>query len=230
MYRLIKRCFAVFGLSLARQKRNRKWENVLSFETPDVIIDVGVGYGTPHLHQRFPNAYLILIEPLSDFKDSCEAILGRREGEYHNYAIGREDSDDLMINQRIDVPEQTSLLKKCVDFTSGREEVILTPVKQRRLDSLLLQNEKLSADKIFLKIDAQGNELNVLRGAEEILKRCGQVAVHAVIPKIHETNYSLYELIDIMGESNFKLISVLNALIDNDNKCQMVDLYFEKFS
>lgn len=55
---------------------------------PRTIIDVGVGQGTPDLYNAFPQAYLVLVEPLAEFNGAVDAILKARRGEKLAAALG----------------------------------------------------------------------------------------------------------------------------------------------
>ena len=47
---------------------------------PQTIIDVGVAHGTPQLYAAFPDAQLILVEPLSEYFEGIARLLDRRRG------------------------------------------------------------------------------------------------------------------------------------------------------
>jgi len=59
------------------------------------------------------------------------------------------------------------------------------PVTIRRLDGLIPEDVAIT----FVKIDVEGAELEVLRGAEAVLRRCKPI-VFFECAKIHHTNYA----------------------------------------
>jgi hypothetical protein len=67
--------------------------------TPATLIDVGVAYGTGQLYEAFPEAYLVLVEPLAEFESNLKRIVAERTGEYVQAAAGSSNgSAQLHVN------------------------------------------------------------------------------------------------------------------------------------
>jgi len=125
---------------------------------PQTIVDVGVADGTIELYRHFKDPYLVLIEPMSEFKPSIDAILQRYSGESHFAAAGAEDGF-----VKFDVGADISALHNAKP--GGSDNARNVPL--RRLDTLLGDVD----GPILLKVDVEGFELAVLEGGPELLKK-----------------------------------------------------------
>lgn len=103
--------------------------------SPATMIDVGAARGTPPLLEAFPNAYHVLIEPLSEYSPELERVLERYHGEYVQTAVGGEEGKATMF---IDTAmEMSSVLKPNRPRPSTGEREV--PVKT--LDRLMEERE-----------------------------------------------------------------------------------------
>jgi len=121
------------------------------------VIDVGVADGTPDLYARFPDAYLDLFEPHPDYQEHLERTVVRsRPARLHRMGLGAQDG-----TARLYLKGRTSS-----SFASdrGRGHV---DVPVRRLDRVLKPADIRHPS--LLKIDTEGYELEVLRGATGII-------------------------------------------------------------
>src|SRR5215472_996180 len=55
---------------------------------PATMVDVGVGPGTPDIYEAFPDAFLVLIEPVAEQFAAARRILKRRRGTLVEAALG----------------------------------------------------------------------------------------------------------------------------------------------
>lgn len=145
------------------------------------VIDVGVADGTPDLYSRFPNAYLDLFEPHPDYLDHLErTVLAARAGQLHRVALGSKDGT------------ATLYLKGRTGSTlSGDRGRGQLEIPVRRLDGVL-KPEQIRRP-CLLKIDTEGFEMEVLRGAEGILPY-----VDCIVSEVHFTLPDMYRPSDII--------------------------------
>ena len=160
------------------------------------VIDVGVADGTPDLYARFPNAYLDLFEPHPTYqKHLDETILRQRPGRLHKCGLGSKDGTaTLFLKGRTG-----STL--AADRGRGQIEV---PV--RRLDSVLKPDDLRHP--CLLKIDTEGYELEVLRGAAGIMEH-----IDCVVSEVHFTTPQMYrprELFAYLEELGFEMSEMLD--------------------
>ena len=160
------------------------------------VIDVGVADGTPDLYSRFPTAFLDLFEPHPDYQRHIEAtVLGKRPGRLHQMGLGSKDGT------------ATLYLKGRTGSSFGIDKgqgSIKVPV--RRLDAVLTPD--MITRPSLLKIDTEGYELEVLRGAAGIMDH-----IDCVVSEMHFTLPHLYrprDLIQHLEGLGFEMTEMLD--------------------
>ncbi|MCI0467960.1 MAG: FkbM family methyltransferase [Beijerinckiaceae bacterium] len=185
------------------------------------VIDVGVQEETAELRQAFPDLRHILFEPVAEFHPALHrnyagmdyvlvpAALSDRDGtEYlHKYAIdGGKISHSTLVDER-----------------SG--EAVKT-VAAMRLDSFM--KGRADPKPYLLKLDVDGLEIEILRGAEGIWDDIGCIIIEANRLNIAERlNFLLskrFKLFDIVDHCYYHgvfiqvdLVFAAEALMDNPN-------------
>ncbi len=173
----------------------------------DTVIDVGVLEGTPALYQAFPDARLILVEALPGYEQKCRQLLAAHPGggDVHMCAVGAEDGS-ATIRHYPNLPATSSLL----ETESGRQsEVVRIDVPLRRLDGLV-KPERLVGN-VLLKIDVEGMELEVLKGAVGILPHVRCIIAETSIRKRHRNSYRFADLVAFLMSHGFHLYDALRV-------------------
>ncbi len=146
------------------------------------VIDVGVADGTPDLYARFPNAYLDLFEPHPQYQQQLEAtVLKAREGRLHKMGLGSKDGT-----------AQLHLKGRTGSTFSGDRGEGAIEVPVRRLDQVL--EPGMIRRPCLLKIDTEGYELEVLRGATGLLPH-----IDCIVSEMHFTLPHVYKPQDLIG-------------------------------
>jgi FkbM family methyltransferase len=102
-------------------------------------------------------------------------------------------------------------------------------VTVRRLDSIIDQYCR-SGDRVFLKIDTQGFEAAVLRGARQSLARCIGVQLEMSIAPLYQGELLLPELIREMAQHGFALMDLKPGFFDprTGELLQLDGLFFRR--
>lgn len=163
---------------------------------PKTIIDVGVADGTLELYLPFPGAKILFVEPIEEFRTAIDRLLARFDGECHYVAAGAESgtANFAIFNELADLQGA-----RFDAGGAGRE------VPVRRLDEIAQDWE----GPMLLKIDVEGFELEVMKGATGILDRVevailetrlfdvvgGQAILHEVVGAMWEIGYVVYDIL-----------------------------------
>lgn len=194
------------------------WDQIKKLPEIDTLIDIGVGAkGTPDLYRRFKKANLILIDPLEESKKYAERLKNKRDLVFIKTAVGNKNSKNILIN----VPKETrnsSILK--ASPINWKCKVKKQVIQISKLDSILKDKNKLG--KIGIKIDVEGYELEVIKGAKKTLN-----FVKFIIAEVRHNHesfnkvYKLKEFMKLMTKNKFVLTMILTA------KPFIADLCFE---
>lgn len=105
-------------------------------------------------------------------------------------------------------------------------------VKTIKLDTYLYLNKIKKVD--ILKIDTQGHELDVLKGAKNSLKKniFDFIEVEIILCDYYIKKINLYEIDRIMIKNNFYLFDVQGFSYDQKNQIKWCDMLYvnKKFS
>jgi FkbM family methyltransferase len=174
---------------------------------PNVIIDVGVADGTWPLMNAFPSSRFLWIEPLSEYEDSLKKLSSIFRGNYLLAAAGRQNGK-VKINVHCDLTG-SSLFK---ELDSKEADGFEREVAMVRLDDLI---EPFSLKgSLLLKVDVQGAELEVLGGAEQLLRECEVVILETSFFNFQKGSPDFFDIITFMKSKGF----VVYDLFDGHNR------------
>jgi FkbM family methyltransferase len=173
----------------------------------ETVIDVGVLNGTPSLYKAYPDAKLYLFEALPMYEQACAQIIKDHPGggAHHMIALG-ESQGTTTFRYYEDDPRKSSAVTSVVDKSLVATEI---EVPLKRLDSIL--NKSLLVGDTLLKVDTEGYECHVIRGAAGILPHIKYCITESSIRKRHEDSYRFADLIALMKENGFDLYDVLTV-------------------
>jgi len=173
---------------------------------PQVIFDVGANVGTWTLLAKtlFPQTQIHAFEPLSqhteEFRQATRAL-----GGVHLHYIGLGSQPARTVMKVTDFSDASSLLP--LTETGKKqwhlEQVAEVPIQIERLDDWVAQHRLPTPD--LVKLDVQGFELEVLRGAEKTLARTKAVLLEASFQNFYEGQCRFDELVSWLAQSGFRL-------------------------
>lgn len=211
IFKSIKNFLKFFNLHLFYYKKKNYFKKI----KVDNVIDIGVAYGTDFLLKNYPTSKFYLIEPNPFFFDYIETnILNKYDSKFFKIAAGNEVG------------------KKDFWFSEGfssfiqREDYKLKDQIEVNIDKLdnILKNEKLLGETL-LKIDTEGYELEVLKGAENILKSISYIVLEIRLENIKTYNPS--EIISFLFSKNFNFYKILKVNYFRDG-ISYLDIIFKK--
>jgi FkbM family methyltransferase len=181
---------------------------------PRWIVDGGalMGKWTKEVHQLYPEANFIVVEPNPEVKDSIRDALSHINSSQINLfqvALGENDAE-LELNVWADARHSNSTtqlaassLKSHVQGPGSRKH----KVKVKSIDDLVAENN-LGCD--LLKLDLQGAEKEALNGAKECLKKAEVVVCEFGLLEAYVDRTTPYDLIAILNEYDFTLYDIVD--------------------
>jgi FkbM family methyltransferase len=165
--------------------------------SPRTIIDVGAFRGGWSLlaNQVWPRAKLYMVEPNLNEKERVSAIAKRLDATLFHDLLGAQNG--LQVEFSVMQPGSetgSSILHERSPVGRSKEKRILTT-----LDSLPIHLESPG----FLKIDAQGYELEILRGASSCVEKIEAVLLEVALIEVNEGAPLLSEVVAFMDNVNF---------------------------
>jgi FkbM family methyltransferase len=174
-----------------------------------IIFDVGanVGHYSKALYSVFPKAQIVAFEPVPRTFEALRAALATTTAKC--CSIGLSDAEDNAIiydYDQVDRSEHASLFHGVLNDLHRAKTIKETNVPLITLDAYCCAAGVLAID--FLKIDTEGNELNVLKGSQTMIQTN---AIRAIQFEFNEMNVVsrvfLKDFYDILqGYSFYRLL------------------------
>lgn len=183
-----------------------KFYNTLNFFhfQPKHIVDVGANHGTwtREALKYFPDAYYTLLEPQEWLKKSFQDIL-ETNPKINYYPVGAGDKNGSLLFTIVDRDDSCS-------FRYTKEEALEAGYEQLEIPVVTL-NELLSESKIpipdIIKIDAEGLDIEVLKGASDFFGKTEIFMVEAgVVNKTFDNSF--LKLINFMDVNGYRLFEI----------------------
>lgn len=209
MKEIVRRVLRGFGFEIRRISKvgwHPEHLRKLGF-SPRTVIDVGVGNGTWPLYRAYPEATFVLVEPLREFEPAMKRVLEAHPGRYFLTAVG-EREETKVIHVEPDILQKSSLMDRTA-FSATGSRVEERPIPVTTLDRLM---EEHSFQPPFgLKIDTEGFEMDVIRGAGKLLTGTQFVIAEVSISSRFEGGYRVADLISEMDARGFEVCDVLEV-------------------
>lgn len=242
---IFKKIIGLFGLEIIRRKKIALTNNNNSSITiqahrntmcdaltflqlqgfyPDTIIDVGAGNGTLPLLTIFSKARHLLFEPLIEFEAELQNLKTKYNLDFYICAIGQSTSN-VSINLHKDL-FSSSLLDE--------EDGLIANGNPREVEMITLESvDKLynipKDNRLLIKLDVQGAELQVLKSGEEILDKAEVIIIECSFFKFLKNAPEITDIILYMKSKGFVIFEMFD--FHNrpfDNALAQADVIFVK--
>jgi FkbM family methyltransferase len=191
------------------------------------VIDIGANKGQFSLVVRslFPDVEIHAFEPLeTEFQSFKSVVAGPVK--HYAMALGAKPAEaEFYITSR---PDSSSLFKpgKDHEHLSGVTVSSSKTVKVVRLDDAI--DARGLAAPVLMKLDVQGGELDVLKGAENILPFIDTIYTEASFVSLYEHQPLAGEIIGFLAERGFALRGVFNHSVEPGFGPTQADFMFVK--
>lgn len=164
--------------------------------SPDVVYDVGAYKGefTSECLKRWPEAQIFCFEPQSTLRKELETMsAGNPNISFRPFLLGAVDHNAISLNL---ADTASSVL------TEHHSRFETETCRQTTIDTCGAPPPN------FLKIDVQGYEGDVLKGAERSLAQCDVILVETNLIDIHKNVMLVGDLTTWLGERGFVLYDI----------------------
>jgi FkbM family methyltransferase len=171
---------------------------------PSVVFDVGVGPGTPELYEGFPDARLVLVEPLEEWRRHFEWVELQRGADTIIAAAGSTPGEVEIFVHRAPWCSSTlgGLRGEDADGTRRSVQVV-------RLDDIAHERELVGP--FVVKVDVEGAELDVLSGALEVLRTTDLVLLEVSLFEFIPGAPQFHDVVSWMHDHGFVVADLFDA-------------------
>ncbi len=174
----------------------------LNFNT---LLDIGSNKGQFILlvENYFKEVDVHSFEPIKEILDKQKKLFKFKKNIFfYNFGIGEQNENkDFFITKRKD---SSSFLKAEIDDNSDYKITKKIQIEIKSLDEILKDKNLIAP--ILAKIDVQGYELQVLKGANNLLKKIKYLIVEVSDSEIYSGQSIYAEILDYLKEKNFALL------------------------
>jgi FkbM family methyltransferase len=216
-------CWQALRIGVAPSIEHR---NVLSKIDCDFILDVGGNRGQFSLICRLvkPAIPIVAFEPIPTEAEIFRKVLSGKNVQLHQTALGENAGEaEIHLSRSADSSSLLPIGEMQRKLFRDTDEVGTLKVPVKRLDDFKSEWEKHS--RILLKIDVQGFELSVLKGATETLSNCAYVYVECSETELYVGQALYRDVAGFLEQRGFKLQSRDNETMV-DGKLIQADYLF----
>ena len=225
----------IFGIGIDRISRFPKETLIgLSHRPIKTVIDCGANQGqfARYISRFFPQAELLCFEPLMDPFRDLEVWAGTQHGRVKcfNLALGEKD-DTAVMYHHVDHAQSSSILSttehEAALFPQTLQQVGVSVIV-RSLDSVIGSRLNGLESEILLKLDVQGYEDRVLRGAKKLLRVVDACLLEVCIDPLYRDQASFVDLVSFLSEQGLQYAGNLDQVYGEDGRVMWFDALFTR--
>tara|TARA_B100000780_G_C21055745_1_gene424138 strand:+ start:459 stop:1154 length:696 start_codon:yes stop_codon:yes gene_type:complete len=223
LYQKIDDALSYLLSSVCNEKKLLK-ENIKKKEIVFVDIGTNVGNYVEFVNKIFKIKTLYCFEPQIELIKNLEKISYVKKKYIFPFALS--NSEKIKKFYQYDIASQSSFHKQVNNYNSLQKVIKIHKMKTSTFDKVFNKNLKID----FCKIDAQGEDFNILKGMKKNLKK-GNIKllkVEVCFPRMYEkTGNSYLEILNFLDKLNYNLISI-SKIKYIKNELLFMDVFFTK--
>ena len=223
LYQKIDDALSYLLSSVCNEKKLLK-ENIKKKEIVFVDIGTNVGNYVEFINKIFKIKTLYCFEPQIELIKNLEEISYAKKKYIFPFALS--NTQKMKNFYQYDIASQSSFHKQVNNYNSLQKVRKVHKMKTSTFDKVFSKNLKID----FCKIDAQGEDFNILKGMEKNLKK-GNIKllkVEVCFPRMYEKTGSSYlDILNFLRKLNYDLISI-SKIKYIKNELLFMDVFFKK--
>ncbi len=181
----------------------------------DCVLDVGANKGqfVHNLRRIGYQGYICSFEPIEeDYAFLCASFCRDRKWAGYNYALGNQNA-----RQAFHIAEECTAMSSFLQPQSPDWRLREVVVDMKRLDTVfqdVINGTALRKPRVFLKMDTQGYDLEVIRGAEGCLEEISGLQSEVSVKPTYVGMPHYLDAIRVYEHLGFELYSLAEAARD----------------
>jgi FkbM family methyltransferase len=191
---------------------------------PCTIVDVGVATDTEELYMHFPQAKYLFVEPCVEFEPSLQNLCQQYPGSNYMLAAAGATDGEITINVSPNLGG-TSVFRTRESLDGAWEEKPRT-VPMFRIDTMW--NALNLTGPALLKIDVQGAEIEVLKGAADVLTNFEIIILEVGMIEQYVGQPIFHEYVSYMADQDYVVYDIIHTGYADTGVLAQIDLVFVK--
>ena len=225
MKSLIKKILSKFDLRLVKISKNENVNDVLKFLLSkldiDAVFDVGANEGqfAKKLRNLGYKEEIISFEPLKKVFNLLEKNSSNdKKWQAMNIAIGDQDGETTINESNYSLSSSILPMSKLhLEAKENSNYIGKQKVSIKKIDTVI-DSENLIKNNLFLKIDTQGFEYQVINGSIKNLKNIRAILCELTLVELYEGQKLWLDIVELLTANNFEIWSLEKGFQNSKNK------------
>jgi FkbM family methyltransferase len=181
------------------------------------VLDIGAyeGHWAKLFTSIYPDANVLMIEANKEKEKTLKKI-----GNYRIALLGEKDNETVDYYKCLDgVPTGNGIYQENTEFK-------FTPEKRRTITLPTLLGSEKGFD--LIKMDVQGSELNIIKGALPIIKKTKYLLLELQTFQYNKGAPQIEEVVSYLHGLNFGFVDLFDLMYSNNHLIQVDGLFINK--
>jgi FkbM family methyltransferase len=227
--KIIRYIFSMLGAEIIKARKTFNQTYMDNIKNP-IIFDVGAneGQSIERFKSIFPKSIIHSFEPIKECYEKIIKIYDKKNIFINNYALGDKECERFFyINKNTYTSSFFKINNKYKELVNSDGINMSVKKKISTIDGYLALHKIKKID--ILKIDTQGYELNILKGAKKSLKnKIKFIELELTLADYYKKKVKFYEIDKLLSENNFILYDMGNITYDKNKQLVWFDLLYLK--
>lgn len=209
--------FNKLGLDLKRRNLHNSEtvliSHIMKYYEIDLVLDVGANVGD-YAKSLFDNGYTGMVYSFEPVTEVYETLIQNSKNnerwKIFKYGVGsKEETLEIHISKNLTSSSVLKLTNTSIEAEPNTQFTRSEKINITSLDNFFNRNPLNQHKNLFVKIDVQGYELEVIRGAAKNLSSISFIQAELSIVKLYEGSTTYTEFIKIMEELGFEMFTII---------------------